>query len=45
MGHKALKGSKMKIKLKRIKLEIKRLKIRGINIKDGNRRQSMEGKY
>jgi hypothetical protein len=40
-----LKGSKIEIKLRRIKLEIKRLKMKGINIKDGNQRQSMEGKY
>jgi hypothetical protein len=29
MGHKALKGSKVEIKLRRIKLEIKRLKMKG----------------
>jgi hypothetical protein len=45
MGHKALKGSKLEIKLRKIKLEIKRLKVKGINIKDGNQRWSMDGTY
>jgi hypothetical protein len=45
MGYKTLKGSKIEIKLRRIKLEIKRLKMKGINIKDGNQRQSMEATY
>jgi hypothetical protein len=43
MEHKALKGSKIEIKLRKIKLEIKRFKMKGINIKDGNQRQNMEG--
>jgi hypothetical protein len=45
MEHKALKGSKIEIKLRKIKLEIKRFKMKGINIKDGNQRQNMEGTY